>query len=170
MMLSIIAAVSENRVIGANGQLPWKLPADLKRFRVLTMGHHLLMGRKTFASIGRPLPGRTTVVITRRRDYAPSQVLVAHGLKEAVEMARADDEVFIAGGAQIYHQALNCADRIYLTVIHQKFEGDAYFPEYDETDWQLISQDHHEMDERNPYLYSFLTLEKRRGSIPHPGD
>ncbi len=160
MRLSIVAAISENRVIGANGQLPWKLPADLKRFRNLTMGHHLLMGRKTFASIGRPLPGRTTVVITRQRDYAPPQVLVAHALQEAVEMARRDGEVFIAGGAQIYRQTISWVDRIYLTLVHQKFAGDTYFPHYDETQWQLISREDHEADERNPCRYSFLTLEK----------
>ena len=162
MRLSIVAAVSENLVIGANGQLPWKLPADLERFRNLTMGHHLLIGRKTFASIGRPLPGRTTVVITRQPDYAPPQVLVAHALEEAVQMARRDEEGFIAGGAQIYRQTISWVDRIYLTVIHQKFSGDTYFPHYDETQWQLISREDHEADERNPYRYSFLTLEKEK--------
>ncbi|MFQ5930282.1 MAG: dihydrofolate reductase, partial [Acidobacteriota bacterium] len=139
MRLSIIAAVSANQVIGHNNRLPWRLPADLKRFKSLTMGHHLLVGRKTFESIGRPLPGRTTVVITHRNDYAPKGVLVAHSLNEAVKMASGDDEVFIAGGAQIYRQTLARADRLYLTLIHEDFEGDAYFPQFDESDWLLSS-------------------------------
>ncbi|MDA2937495.1 dihydrofolate reductase [Acidobacteria bacterium AH-259-A15] len=161
MRLSIIAAVSANQVIGRNNTIPWRLPADLKRFKSLTMGHHLLMGRKTFESIGRPLPGRTTVVITHRNDYAPKGVLVAHSLNEAVKMASGDDEVFIAGGAQIYRQTLARATRLYLTLIHEEFEGDTYFPEINESDWLLSSKDAREPDEENPYRYSFLVYDKK---------
>ena len=162
MRLSIIAALSENRVIGCNNQLPWRLPADLKRFKSLTMGHHLLMGRKTFASIGRPLPGRTLVVMSRQENYLPAGVLVAHSLGEAVEMARGDEEVFIAGGAQIYEQTLTRADRLYLTIIQEEFAGDAYFPKYNESDWQLISREDRHPDQENSYRYRFLILERKK--------
>ena len=162
MRLSIIAAMAENQVIGRNNQLPWKLPADLRRFRSLTMGHHLLMGRKTFASIGRPLPGRTIVVMTRQQNYSPANVLVAHALEEAVEMTRCDEEVFVAGGAQIYQQTLNRADRLYLTIIHEEFDGDTYFPEYSESDWELICREDRNPDEGNRHPHSFLVF-KRKG-------
>ncbi len=161
MRLCIIAAMSANRVIGRNGKLPWRLPADLARFKSLTTGHCLLMGRKTFESIGRPLPGRTTVVISRRRDYAPGGVLVAHSLEDALRMATGE-EVFIAGGAQIYRQSLGRADRLYLTVLDREFEGDAYFPEYDESDWRLLSEERHEPTEETSYAYRFLVYERRR--------
>lgn len=161
MRLSIIAAMSANRVIGRNGKLPWRLPADLARFKSLTTGHCLLMGRKTFESIGRPLPGRTTVVISRRRDYAPGGVLVAHSLEEALRMATGE-EVFIAGGAQIYRQTLGRADRLYLTVLDREFEGDAFFPEYDESGWRLVSEERHEPAEETSYAYRFLVYERRR--------
>ncbi len=119
MRLSIIAAMSANRVIGSNNDLPWRLPADWKHFKSLTMGHHLIMGRKTFESIGQPLPGRTTVVITHQTGFAPTGVLVAHSIDQALQMVVEDDEVFVAGGAQIYQQMLPQADRLYLTSIHR---------------------------------------------------
>ena len=166
MRLSIIAAMSANRVIGNNNNLPWRLPADLKRFKSLTLGHHLIMGRKTFESIGQPLPGRTTVVITHQTGFAPEGVLVAHSIDQALQMASGDDEVFVAGGAQIYQQMLPRADRLYLTSIHEEFEGDTDFPEFEESDWQLISEEDHAADEKNPYSYSFLIYEKK----PHNPD
>lgn len=158
--LSIIAAMSTNRVIGRNNRLPWRLSADLKRFKSLTMGHCLLMGRKTFESIGRPLPGRTIVVLTRQKDFAPPGVLVAHTLDEALRMAPGE-EVFVAGGAQIYQQTLALADRLYLTVIDGEFPGDAYFPSFDEGDWQLITEEHHEPTETSPYSHRFLIYERK---------
>src|SRR5437867_8251794 len=130
MTLSIIAAMARNRVIGRDNRLPWHLPADLARFKQLTMGHWLLVGRKTYDSIGRPLPGRTIVVITRNKGFTAKGVLVAYSLAEAVRMA-AGDEVFVAGGAQIYQQALPLARRMYLTILDQDFEGDAFFPDFD---------------------------------------
>ncbi len=160
MRLSLIAAMSANRVIGRDNNLPWKLPADWKHFKNLTMGHHLLMGRKTFESIGRPLPGRTTVVITRQSDYSPTGVLVAHSIEQALQLAAQDSEVFVAGGAQIYLQMLPRADRIYLTSIDKDFEGDTFFPDFDESDWQLIFQENREPDEKNAYPYTFLTYER----------
>ncbi len=162
MRLSIIAAMSANRVIGRNNDLPWRLPADWKRFKSLTMEHHLIMGRKTFESIGQPLPGRTTVVITHQTDYAPEGVLVAHSVEQALQMAAGDDEVFVAGGAQIYQQVLPRADRLYLTSIHEDFEGDTHFPEFEESDWKLISEEGYGPDEKNPYAYTFLIYERLR--------
>ncbi len=162
MRLSVIAAMSANRVIGSNNDLPWRLPADLKRFKSLTMEHHLIMGRKTFESIGRPLPGRTTVVITHQTDYAPEGVLVALSVEQALQMAAGDDEVFVAGGAQIYQQVLPRADRLYLTSIHEDFEGDTNFPEFEESDWKLISEEGYGPDEKNPYAYTFLIYERLR--------
>ncbi len=164
MRLSIIAAMSVNRVIGSNNDLPWRLPADLKRFKSLTMGHHLIMGRKTFESIGQPLPGRTTVVITHQAGYAPAGVLVAHSIEQALEIAAGDDEVFVAGGGQIYQQLLPRADRLYLTSIHEEFEGDTNFPEFEESDWKLISEEDCEADEKNPYPYSLLVYERKNAS------
>ena len=162
MRLSIIAAMSANRVIGSHNDLPWRLPADLKRFKSLAMGHHLIMGRKTFESIGQPLPGRTTVVVTHQTGYAPEGVLVAHSVEQALQMAAGDDEVFVAGGAQIYQQMFPRADRLYLTSIHEEFEGDTDFPEFEESDWQLNSEEKHEPDEKNLYPYTFLIYERLR--------
>ncbi len=162
MRLSIIAAMSANRVIGRNNDLPWRLPADWKRFKSLTMEHHLIMGRKTFESIGQPLPGRTTVVITHQTDYAPEGVLVAHSVEQALQMAAGDDEVFVAGGAQIYQQVLPRADRLYLTSIHEDFEGDTNFPDFEKSDWDLISEESYAPDEKNPYPYTFLIYERLR--------
>lgn len=161
MRLSIIAAMSLDRVIGRDNRLPWRLPSDWARFKKLTMGHCLLMGRKTFESIGRPLPGRTTVLLTRQREYAPADVLVAYSLEEALRMVTGD-EVFVAGGAEVYRQTLPRADRLYLTVIKTRFQGDTYFPEYDEADWQLLTQEQHEATDENPYPHSFLVYERKK--------
>ncbi len=165
MRLSIIAAVSANRVIGDHNSLPWKLPADLKRFQKLTMGRHLLMGRKTFESIGFVLPGRTTVVVTHRPDYHPEGVLVAHSLEEALRLVDDDSELFIAGGAEIYRQMLALADRLYLTYIHEEFEGDARFPDFEESDWESISREDREPDPDNAYSYSFVMYERKSHAI-----
>ena len=161
MKLSIIAAMSLNRVIGRENRLPWRLPSDWARFKKLTMGHCLVMGRKTFESIGRPLPGRTTVVLTRQRDYAPPGVQVAQSLEEALAMATGD-EVFITGGSEIYRQTLPRAERLYLTLIKATLEGDTYFPEFAEADWPLVSQQDHPADAKNPYPYSFLVYERKK--------
>ncbi len=161
MTVSIIAAVSDNNVIGKGNRVPWHLSNDLKRLKALTMGHHMLMGRKTFESLDRPLPGRTIVVITHDRNFRVDGVLTAHSLERAIDMARLDDEIFIAGGAQIYEQAIHRADRMYLTRVHVDVEGDAFFPEFDDLmEWNLIDVEHCEADERNEYPYSFLTYER----------
>lgn len=162
MRVSIIVAMSINRVIGHENKVPWRLPADLKRFKQLTMGHHLVMGRKTFESIGRALPGRTTVLVTTQLDYTPPPgVLVAHSLDQALRMAAGDDEVFIAGGAQIYSLALKRADRLYVTLVGATFEGDTSFPDYDHSHWQLASKEDRELDPDNPYPYSFIVYDRK---------
>lgn len=163
MRLSIMAALSSNGVIGRNNQLPWHLSADLKRLKAMTMGHHLLMGRKTWDSVGRPLPGRITVVITRDPEFAAEGVQVVHSLDDAVRVAveANDEEPFIMGGAQIYEQAIHRADRMYLTRVHVELEGDAFFPEFDDvSEWQLVDAEHFEADEKNDYPYSFLTYDR----------
>ncbi len=160
MRLSAIAAMAANRVIGAHNQLPWRLPADLARFKRLTMGHTLLMGRKTYESIGRPLPGRTFIVVTRQQGYAPQGVQVAHTVNEALARAQGEDEVFIAGGAELYAQTLDRWDRLYLTRIERDFPGDTYFPKVDLSGWTLTEQEHHPASRPEDLPYTFLTYER----------
>jgi dihydrofolate reductase len=152
--------MDETRGIGLDGRLPWHLPADLKRFKSLTMGHHLIMGRKTFASIGRPLPGRTTIIVTRDQSFQPEGCLVAHSLETALEFARLDleDDVFVIGGAEIFVQAIELADRIYLTQVHSSLPADVYFPEFAAADWQEIDSEYHPADEKNRYPFTYKTL------------
>ena len=161
MILSLIVAASRNGVIGASGKLPWHLPADLRRFKQLTMGHPVVMGRRTFESIGKPLPGRANIVITRQKDYQACGAAVAHSLEEALRMCENEKEAFVIGGASIYREALPRADRIYLTRIDQDFEGDTYLPQIDQTVWKEISREDSEPDQKNPFPYSLVTLEKK---------
>jgi dihydrofolate reductase len=170
MKISLIAALTDNNVIGRDNDLPWRQSADMKRYKALTMGHHLITGRKTYESVGRPLPGRTTVVVTRDPDYQPEGVIVVHSLDEALRVAEAngDDDAFINGGAQIFEQALHRADRMLLTRIHADIEGDTFFPEFDDvSEWQLVDSEHFEADEKNQYPYTYLTYE-RAGGVGHP--
>jgi dihydrofolate reductase len=161
MIVSIIVAVSDNDVIGRDHGIPWRQSTDLKRLKKLTMGHHFLMGRKTFESLDGPLPGRSIIVITRNAQYRADGALVAPSLERAIEMARIDEEIFVGGGAQIFEQALHRADRMYLTRVHAEVEGDTFFPEFDDvTEWQLIDAEHCDADEKNQYPYSFLTYER----------
>lgn len=161
MRLSIIAALSSNNVIGRDNDLPWHQSADLKRLKALTMGHHMIMGRKTYESVGRPLPGRRFVIITRDGGYAVDGALVVHSLEEGIHAAAGDEEPFIAGGAQIFEQSLHIADRMYLTRIHAEIEGDTFFPDFDDVaEWQLIDAEHFDADEKNDYPYSFLTYDR----------
>jgi dihydrofolate reductase len=163
MRLSLIAAVAENGVIGAKEDIPWRLPEDWKRFKATTMGHHLLMGRKTWESIGKPLPGRTTVVISRGHPELPEGVHLASSLDEAIEIGAraADDEVFVAGGAGIYRLALPRADRLYLTRVHASIEGDTLFPEWNQNDWRLAASDRHEADAKHPWAFTFQIFDRR---------
>jgi len=159
--LSIIAAMAENRVIGVNNTLPWRLPADLKHFRQITTGHHVIMGRRNYESIGKPLPGRTNIVVTRNREYRAPGCVVTHSLAEALSCAQADPEIFIIGGAELYREAFADADRLYLTLVHANIGGDTWFPEFDTDRWDEISRERHESDDKNPYAYSFLVYDRR---------
>ena len=138
--LSIIVAMAKNRTIGINNTLPWRSPEDLKHFKNLTMGHHMIMGRKTFDSIGKPLPGRTTVVVTRNKSLQIEGCIIAHSLNEAIAACAGDDEIFIVGGAELYAQALPLANTLYLTEIQQDIIGDAHFPAFNTKYWQEISR------------------------------
>ncbi len=162
MIISLIAAMDEKWGIGVDGHLPWHLPADLKRFKSLTMGHHLIMGRKTYESIGRPLPGRTTIIVTRNPIYQPEGCLVAHSLETALEFARLDqeDEVFIIGGGEIFNQAIDIADRIYLTRVHTSLPADVHFPDISIEDWSISVSEHHPTDDTNQYPITFEILER----------
>lgn len=141
--LSIIVAVAKNRVIGIDNTLPWHLPEDLKRFRAMTMGHHIIMGRKTFDSLGRLLPGRTTVIVTRNPDYHVEGALIAHSLQDAIALCQHDDEVFLIGGAELYQAGLMLAHRLYVTEIDLDVAGDAYFPEISPDRWQETTREFH---------------------------
>ena len=160
MTVSIIVAISENSVIGLHGNMPWRLPDDLKRFKALTTGHAVIMGRKTFDSIGRPLPNRINIVITRDPQCAIEGVTVAHSLDEAFQQAAGLDEIFIIGGGEVYQRAINLADRMYVTLIHATFDGDTFFPAFEEDDWQLVSDEHHDADDRHAHAFSFRLYER----------
>ena len=161
MIVSLIAALSSNRVIGIKNRLPWRLPADLKRFKKLTWGHHLVIGRKTFESIGRSLPGRRMVVLTRQRDYSRPGILTASSIEEALALAAGDEEVFVGGGEEVYQASLPLAQRLYLTQIHGRFTGDAHFPTFRLEDWRVVEEHQHEPTARNPLPYTFQMLERR---------
>ena len=162
MRLAIIVAMARNRVIGRGGQLPWRLSADLKRFKSLTMGHHLIMGRKTFESIGRPLPGRTSIVLTRQTRTQPHvpAVRTASSLDEAFELARGDEELFVVGGAEIYALAVPLAGRLYVTWVDADIEGDTFFPEFDWQRWQLVSEESHPADAKNEHPFRFAIYDR----------
>jgi dihydrofolate reductase len=141
--LSLIVAFANNQVIGINNTLPWHLPEDLKRFRALTMGHHIIMGRKTYESLGRLLPGRVTVIVTRNKDYKVEGALIAHSLQAALVLAAGDAEPFIIGGAELYQEGLKLATKLYITEVHAEFAGDAFFPEIDLSHWNLSEKKDH---------------------------
>ncbi len=153
--------MAENRVIGRDNALPWRLPADMQRFKQLTTGHAVIMGRKTYDSLDKPLPNRRNLVLTRDRTYRPERVEVVHSLDEALDRVAGEDEVFVAGGAEIYQLALPRADRIYLTVVHAVVDGDTFFPHLDMEAWRLEDDLHHPADDRNPHSYSFRLYLRR---------
>ncbi len=152
--------MASNRVIGINNTLPWHLPADFKHFKSVTMGKPILMGRKTFESIGHPLPGRTNIIITNNRSYSAEGCFVVNSIDEALALTQEAPEVMIIGGASFYQQALPIAQRIYLTIIHHSFEGDAYFVTLDDAEWCEIERIDCDTDDKNRYPYSFITLER----------
>ncbi len=158
VIISLIAAMAENGVIGRGNAIPWDLPADLKRFREITMGHPVVMGRKTFESIGGPLPGRKTVILTRRGEYRAKGCMVVHSLREALDACAGSSEVFICGGGEVYREALSLASRIHLTVVHLKVDGDTFFPEIPD-DFTEVARE--EMT-GEPISCTFILYERRR--------
>ncbi|MGY1488345.1 dihydrofolate reductase [Methylobacillus pratensis] len=158
--LSLIVAVARNRVIGLNNTLPWHLPEDLKRFRALTTGHHIIMGRKTYESLNRLLPDRTTVIVTRNQDYQVPGAVIANSLEQAIDLAANDDEAFLIGGAELYQTGLKLADRLYITEIDAEFAGDAFLPEFDLQDWREVSSEAAVSTKGLPFRY--LTYERKQ--------
>ena len=159
--LSLIAAVARNRTIGLNNALPWHLPEDLKHFRALTTGHHIIMGRKTYESLGRLLPGRSTVIVTHNPEYAVAGAAVTHSLEQALEASAGDDEAFIIGGAGLYRDGLKLAQKMYITEIDADFAGDVYFPEFDPAKWQETMREPQVSAQGLPFAY--VIYERRSG-------
>ncbi len=160
--LSLIAAMGKNRVIGANGAIPWRLPNELQLFKRVTMGHHIIMGRKTWESIGRLLPGRTTVIVTRQRDYTVPGAITAHTLTDAIAQCANDDEIYVIGGAALFREALPKADRLYLTVVDATPEGDTVMPEINMAEWRVVSSENHTSDAKHAHAYRFSVYEHVR--------
>lgn len=163
MIISSIVAMAENRVIGKNNDIPWYLPADLKYFKKVTLNHPIIMGRKCYNSIGRPLPKRTNIVMTRDPFFLSTGIVVAHSLEMALQIARDTDtsECFIIGGGEIYNQSMDFIDRLYVTEVDTHVEGDVFFPEFDLTKWELMDKEEHQADEKNEFDYSFLVYHKK---------
>lgn len=161
--VSLIVAMANNRVIGAGNQIPWKLPAEQQLFKRVTMGHHIVMGRKTYESIGRLLPGRTTIIVTRQAGYAVPGAVIAHSLAEAIALAGGDDEVFVIGGAELFREALPAADRIHLTVVDADPAGDTFMPDIDPEEWRESSVEVFPADDRHAHGFRYSVLERLPG-------
>lgn len=161
MNLSILAAKAENNVIGKDNQLIWHLPADLKHFRELTTGGTVIMGRKTFESIGKALPNRENIVVTRQKDYIAPGCEVVNSLKDAIQISSQEENVFIIGGGEIYRQAMEIAGTLYITEVHEHFSGDTFFPEIDRTVWEETFREDHQSNEKNPFEFSFVTYQRK---------
>ena len=162
MIRSLVVAVAENGVIGRDNQLPWRLPEDLAYFKRVTMGHPILMGRRTYESIGRPLPGRRNIVVTNNRDFTAPGCVVAHSLEEAWKAAGDADEVSIIGGTALFEATLPIADRIHLTEVQATVEGDVFFPHFDRRDWIETEVMQHPADARHTYPFRIVVLDRRR--------
>jgi dihydrofolate reductase len=160
-MISLLVAMDNNRTIGKNNDLPWYLPADLKYFKKVTMGHPIVMGRKTYESIGRPLPGRENIIITRDKSYDIESAQVVHSIQEAIDVTKDEDEVFVIGGAEIFKQYMPDSDRLYITQIEHDFDGDTFFPEINYAEWKIISKEKGIKDEKNPYDYYFMIYDRK---------
>jgi dihydrofolate reductase len=158
--ISLIVAMAKNNVIGADNRIPWHLPAELKIFKSVTMGHHIIMGRKTWESINRLLPGRTTIIVTRQADYHVPGAIVVSRLRDALEESAGDEEIFVIGGAELFRMTLPIADRLYLTTIDIEPVGDTFMPEIDFSQWRKISSEVHVADERNPYPFRYAVYER----------
>jgi dihydrofolate reductase len=161
-MITVIAAIAKNYALGKDNDLIWHLPADLKRFKKVTTGHYIVMGRNTYESIGRPLPNRTTIIITRNKNYFKEGCLIANSLEEAIEIAKEEAQVFIIGGAQIYKETIakDLAEQLDITLVHNEFEADVYFPEIDTKIWKEVAREDFKADEKNEHDYSFISYQK----------
>lgn len=164
MKIALIAAAAENDVIGRDNDLPWRLPDEFAHFKRTTSGHHVIMGRRTWESRGRPLPKRVNIVVTSQPDYPAAGALVVRTLSEALELARVagETEAFVIGGTGLYAEALPIADTLYLTRVHAEFEGDAHFPKFDLADWRELSRERHEIDDRHAYAWTIFVYQRRR--------
>jgi dihydrofolate reductase len=162
MIISLLVAMDENRGIGIDNGLPWRISTDLKRFKALTMGHHLVMGRKTYESIGKPLAGRTMIVVTRNPAYRASGCRIAHSVAEALSVAEAsgETEVFVIGGGEIFSQTIDTADRIYLSRVHAQVIADTFFPEIDESQWERVETVDYPVSDRDQYAHTYCILER----------
>jgi dihydrofolate reductase len=160
MIVSAVVAIGENNAIGKDNELLWYLPADLKHFKSITKGHTIIMGRKTFDSIGKPLPHRRNILITRSKELKIDGAEVVNTVDQALALCAGEEEVFIVGGAEIYKLAMPVTDRIYLTIVHQSYQADAYFPELNHNLWKEVSSVRHEADEKHNVAFTFLTLER----------
>lgn len=162
MIVSLVAAAAENNVIGRDNALIWRMPADMKFFKNLTTGHTVIMGRKTYESMGRPLPNRKNIIITRNKEYKAEGCDVFSSFSDVLWRFKSEKEIFVIGGAEIYRQFMNSADKIYLTRIHYSFVGDAFFPEITTSEWYEAKRQDFAADEKNPYPYSFIEFDRKR--------
>ena len=160
-MITLIAAAAENNALGKDNDLLWHLPNDFKRFKEITSGHHIIMGRKTFESFPKPLPNRTHIIITRQKEFLVENCIVVHSLEEAIAITPKNEEVFIIGGAQIYEQSIPLADKIDLTRVHTSLDADAFFPEFNASEWNLVFSEKHFKDEKHQYDFTFETYLKK---------
>lgn len=160
-MITLIVAIGKNNELGKENDLVWHLPNDFKRFKKLTTGHHIIMGRKTFESFPKPLPNRVHVVITRNEKYKRKGTIIVHSMKEALQIAKNDTQPFIIGGGEIYSLGIPIADKIELTRVHGSFDADTFFPEIQINEWELIKEEHHDIDEHHKYAYTYLTYLKK---------
>ncbi len=164
MIVAQIVAVAQNNVIGKDNDLIWRLPADLRHFKNITSGHHILTGRKNYESIGRPLPNRTTVIITRDKEYQAEGCVVCHSIEEAINYSKEENQerIFIMGGGEIYKQSLTLTDEIYLTEVKESFEGDTFYPKLITDEWIEESREKYKADEKNPYDFDFVKLTRKK--------
>lgn len=160
--LSLIVAIARNGVIGLDNRIPWRLPDEQQLFKRLTLGHHIVMGRRTYESIGRLLPGRTTVIVTRQPDYAVPGAIVAHSLRDAINAAARDSEIFVIGGAELFREALPLADRLHLTTVDAEPPGDTVMPPIDLAGWKETAREHHPVDARHAHAYTYQLFERAR--------
>lgn len=160
-MIIMIAAVAQNNALGKNNKLVWHLPNDFKRFKSLTSGHHIIMGRKTFESFPKPLPNRTHIIITRQKEYQAEGCIIVDSIDKALAICPKDEDLFIIGGGEIYTLGLPFADKIEITRVHYNFEGDTYFPEINDDEWKMIASEFNEKDEKHRYDYSYQTFVRK---------